>query len=87
MISGEIGILLSVEKRGQELGQGRRFPIISPSMSHAVVPHILQSRLKKPSTRRWNINGSPLLKVRVTLYPCDVSSSKSNYSAVKVFGH
>uniref|UniRef100_A0A669BQP1 Transforming acidic coiled-coil-containing protein C-terminal domain-containing protein n=1 Tax=Oreochromis niloticus TaxID=8128 RepID=A0A669BQP1_ORENI len=39
----------------------------------------LQSRLKKPSTRRWNINGSPLLKVATDTWRCiwhrDVSSS------------
>ena len=56
-------------------------------MSHAVVPRVLQSRLKKPSNRRWNINGSPLLKVRVALHPCDLSSSQSSYSAVQVFVH
>ncbi|XP_030603393.1 transforming acidic coiled-coil-containing protein 2 [Archocentrus centrarchus] len=39
----------------------------------------LQSRLKKPSTRRWNINGSPLLKVAVdtwrSVWHRDLSSS------------
>lgn len=53
----------------------RHFPALYPPMSHAVVPHISQFRLKKPNTRRWNINGSPLLKVRITLHPCDLSSS------------
>ncbi|XP_076747930.1 uncharacterized protein tacc2 isoform X12 [Maylandia zebra] len=46
-----------------------------PSLS-TVTP---QSRLKKPSTRRWNINGSPLLKVATDTWRCiwhrDVSSS------------
>lgn len=59
----------------------RHIPAPYPSMSHAVVTHISQLRLKKPSTRRWNINGSPLLKVRITSYPCDLSSSWSSFSS------
>ncbi|XP_061815819.1 uncharacterized protein tacc2 isoform X4 [Nerophis lumbriciformis] len=36
-----------------------------------------QSRLKKPSTRRWNINGSPLLKHRDVSSPSESSVSKN----------
>ncbi|XP_034041219.1 transforming acidic coiled-coil-containing protein 2 isoform X3 [Thalassophryne amazonica] len=36
----------------------------------------LQSRLKKSSTRRWNINGSPLIKHRETPSPVESSVSK-----------
>ncbi|XP_034463718.1 microtubule-associated protein futsch [Hippoglossus hippoglossus] len=45
-----------------------------PSLS-TVTP---QSRLKKPSTRRWNINGSPLLKHRDTSSPVESAVSKNS---------
>ncbi|XP_076599308.1 transforming acidic coiled-coil-containing protein 2 isoform X16 [Chaetodon auriga] len=38
----------------------------------------LQSRLKKPSTRRWNINGSPLLKHRDVSSPIESAVSKTS---------
>ncbi|XP_034407331.1 transforming acidic coiled-coil-containing protein 2 isoform X1 [Cyclopterus lumpus] len=38
----------------------------------------LQSRLKKPSTRRWNINGSPLLKHRDVSSPVESGVSKNS---------
>ncbi|XP_070398441.1 microtubule-associated protein futsch isoform X6 [Nothobranchius furzeri] len=38
----------------------------------------LQSRLKKPSTRRWNINGSPLLKHRDLSSPVESSVPRSS---------
>ncbi|XP_059214850.1 uncharacterized protein tacc2 [Centropristis striata] len=38
----------------------------------------LQSRLKKPSTRRWNINGSPLLKHRDISSPVESAVSKNS---------
>ncbi|XP_054655713.1 uncharacterized protein tacc2 isoform X3 [Dunckerocampus dactyliophorus] len=41
----------------------------------------LQSRLKKPSTRRWNINGSPLLKHRDVSSPSESSVSKNTLYA------
>ncbi|KAM4730396.1 transforming acidic coiled-coil-containing protein 2 isoform 3-T4 [Anableps anableps] len=41
----------------------------------------LQSRLKKPSTRRWNINGSPLLKHRDMLSSVESSIPKSSLYA------
>ncbi|XP_029305682.1 uncharacterized protein tacc2 [Cottoperca gobio] len=37
-----------------------------------------QSRLKKPSTRRWNINGSPLLKHRDVSSPVESCVSKNS---------
>ncbi|XP_017164443.1 uncharacterized protein tacc2 isoform X12 [Poecilia reticulata] len=48
-----------------------------PSLS-TVTP---QSRLKKPSTRRWNINGSPLLKHRDMLSSVESSIPKSSLYA------
>nr|XP_057915202.1 uncharacterized protein tacc2 isoform X4 [Doryrhamphus excisus] len=44
-----------------------------PSLSN-VTP---QSRLKKPTTRRWNINGSPLLKHRDVSSPSETAVSKN----------
>ncbi|KAM6997295.1 transforming acidic coiled-coil-containing protein 2 [Tautogolabrus adspersus] len=38
----------------------------------------LQSRLKKPSNRRWNINGSPLLKHRDLSSPIESAVSKNS---------
>lgn len=40
--------------------------IFFPLHSHDVVLHASQSRLKKPSSRRWNLNGSHMAKVRRT---------------------
>ncbi|XP_060895448.1 microtubule-associated protein 1A-like isoform X5 [Labrus mixtus] len=45
-----------------------------PSLS-TVTP---QSRLKKPSNRRWNINGSPLLKHRDLSSPVESAVSKNS---------
>ncbi|XP_040906463.1 uncharacterized protein tacc2 isoform X4 [Toxotes jaculatrix] len=45
-----------------------------PSLS-TVTP---QSRLKKPSTRRWNINGSPLFKHRDVSSPVESAVSKNS---------
>ncbi|XP_077352198.1 uncharacterized protein tacc2 isoform X3 [Festucalex cinctus] len=47
----------------------------------------LQSRLKKPSTRRWNINGSPLLKHRDVSLPSESSVSKSSLYARTATGY
>ncbi|XP_047190944.1 uncharacterized protein tacc2 isoform X4 [Scophthalmus maximus] len=47
---------------------------LCPSLS-TVTP---QSRLKKPSTRRWNINGSPLLKHRDISSPVESAVSKNS---------
>ncbi|XP_030297940.1 transforming acidic coiled-coil-containing protein 2 isoform X11 [Sparus aurata] len=41
----------------------------------------LQSRLKKPGNRRWNINGSPLLKHRDVSSPMESAVSKSSLYA------
>ncbi|XP_030297944.1 transforming acidic coiled-coil-containing protein 2 isoform X15 [Sparus aurata] len=48
-----------------------------PSLS-TVTP---QSRLKKPGNRRWNINGSPLLKHRDVSSPMESAVSKSSLYA------
>ncbi|XP_054874886.1 uncharacterized protein tacc2 isoform X5 [Amphiprion ocellaris] len=48
-----------------------------PSLS-TVTP---QSRLKKPSTRRWNINGSPLFKHRDTASSVESAVSKNSLYA------
>ncbi|XP_068580989.1 titin homolog isoform X4 [Cebidichthys violaceus] len=52
---------------------------ISQCPSLSTVPP--QSRLKKPSTRRWNINGSPLLKHRDVSSPVESGVSKNSLYA------
>ncbi|XP_076747929.1 uncharacterized protein tacc2 isoform X11 [Maylandia zebra] len=54
------------EGSAADKGRKRESEVLSRTQSTEMEE---QSRLKKPSTRRWNINGSPLLKHR------DVSSS------------
>ncbi|XP_005737091.1 transforming acidic coiled-coil-containing protein 2 isoform X6 [Pundamilia nyererei] len=64
------------EGSAADKGRKRESEVLSRTQSTEMEE---QSRLKKPSTRRWNINGSPLLKVATDTWRCiwhrDVSSS------------
>ncbi|XP_017164440.1 uncharacterized protein tacc2 isoform X9 [Poecilia reticulata] len=59
-------------------GRKRESDVLSRTQS---IERDEQSRLKKPSTRRWNINGSPLLKHRDMLSSVESSIPKSSLYA------
>ncbi|KAG5266649.1 hypothetical protein AALO_G00234590 [Alosa alosa] len=64
----------------KSISQSPSLANVSPKQSHTCVSHAPQSRLKKPSTRRWNRNGSPAAKREVSSPAENMVSKTSLYS-------